>query len=148
MTQEQAKKMTEWMYRCPYESAAGIVPVSLTEGRSVIGVTLRPDHMNIWNIPHGGLLYALADIASGVAADSVHPDAHVVTAGSCFNFLYAAPDAKSLRAVGQVIKPGHSLTVVQADVYDDRDRHLATGQFTMHLSYDTAGAHSQQQTGS
>ena len=58
MTQEQAKKMTEWMYRCPYESAAGIVPVSLTEGRSVIGVTLRPDHMNIWNIPHAAELTA------------------------------------------------------------------------------------------
>ena len=95
MTQEQAAKMTEWMYRCPYESAAGIVPVSLTEGRSVIGVTLRPDHMNIWNIPHGGLLYALADIASGVAADSVHPDAHIDIPYSDYlsESFSAAPDS-------------------------------------------------------
>lgn len=134
MTKEQAEKMTEWMYRCPYEVANGIVPVSLEEGRAVIGVTILPEHKNIWGIPHGALLFALADIASGVAADSLNDGSHIVTAGSSLNFLQASPDAKSLRGVGQVIKSGRTLAVVQADVYDDLDNHLATGQFTMHIS--------------
>ena len=134
MTEEQAKKMTEWMYHCPYEAANGIVPVSLEEGRAVIGVTILPEHKNIWNIPHGALIFAMADIASGVAADSLDDGVHIVTAGSTLNFLYASPDAKSLRGVGQVIKYGRTLAVVQADVYDDQDRHLATGQFTMHIT--------------
>ena len=135
MTKEQAERLTQWMYHCPYEVANGIVPIEVSEGRAVIGAEILPEHKNIWNIPHGGLLFALADIASGVAADSVHEGAHVVTAGSCFNYLFASPDAKHLRAVGQVIKPGHTLAIVQADVYDDLDHHLATGQFTMHISY-------------
>ena len=59
-----------------------------------------------------------------------------MTAGSSFNFLFASPEAKSLRAVGQVIKPGHTLAIVQVDVYDDLENHLATGQFTMHVSKD------------
>ena len=135
MTKEEAEKLTEWMSRCPYDVANGVRPLSVTEGRAEVGVSLRPDHKNIWGIPHGALLYLLADVASGVAADSVHRDAHIVTAGSSFNFLYATSEAKSLRAVGEVIKPGHSLTIVQADVYDDQDHHLATGQFTMHVSH-------------
>ena len=134
MTKEQAKALTDWISRCPYDAAAGIKPLSVEEGRAEIGVILRPDHKNIWGIPHGGLLYSLADVACGVAADSVHIGAHVVTAGSSFNYLFANPEAKSLRAVGQVIKPGHTLAVVQADVYDDQNNHLATGQFTMHIS--------------
>ena len=134
MTKEQAEKLVEWISRCPYDAAMGITPLGVSEGRAEIGVTLRPEHKNIWSIPHGGLLYSLADVACGVAADSVHLGAHIVTAGSSFNFLFASPEAKSLKAVGQVIKPGHSLAIVQADVYDDQDNHLATGQFTMHIS--------------
>ena len=134
MTREQAEKLTEWMYRCPYEVANGIVPLEVEEGRIVIGMTLLPEHKNIWGIPHGALIFALADIASGVAADSVSGDVHIVTAGSTLNFLRANPDAKSLRGVGQVIKAGRTLVITQADVYDDQDNHLATGQFTMHVT--------------
>lgn len=134
MTREEAEKLTAWMSRCPYDAANGIRPLFVTEGRAEVGVTLKPEHLNIWDIPHGGLLFALADVACGVAADSIHPDAHIVTAGSSLNFLYATAKAKSLKAVGQVIKPGRSLTIVQADVYDDLGNHLATGQFTMHVS--------------
>ncbi len=133
MTKEQANKLTEWMSRCPYEVANGIRPISVTEGSAVIGITLRPEHRNIWNIPHGGILFSLADIASGVAADSVNEGTHIVTANSSFSFLQASEEAKSLRAVGRVIRSGHTLAVVQADVYDDQDNHLATGLFTMHI---------------
>ena len=136
MTKEQAEKLTEWLSRCPYDSANGIRALRVTEGRAEIGIELRPEHKNIWNIPHGGIVYSVADVACGVAADSVHEGAHIVTAGSSFNFLFASPEAKSLRAVGQVIKPGHTLAIVQVDVYDDLENHLATGQFTMHVSKD------------
>ena len=141
MTREEAEKLTEWMYRCPYDVANGIEPVSVEEGRAVVGVTLQPKHKNIFGIPHGGLIFSIADVACGVAADTAYQDAHIVTACSNLNFLYAAPEAKSLRAVGQVIKAGRTLAVAQADVYDDLDNHLATGQFTMHVSYAEAARH-------
>ena len=134
MTKEQAEKLTEWMGRSPYAVANGIEAVDVTEGGSVVRMTLRPEHKNIWGIPHGAMVFAIADTACGVAADSVHPDAHVVTAGSNLNFLYASPEAESLRAVGRVIRSGRTLVIVQTDVWDDQEHHLATGQFPMHVA--------------
>ena len=78
------------------------------------------------------MIQLTADLAAGIAADSVREGMHIVTAGSSINFL-AAPDpqAVKLRAEGRVIKAGRHINVVQADVYDDRENHLVTGQFNM-----------------
>ena len=56
----------------------------------------------------------------------------VLALAAAGNFL-AAPDpqAVKLRAEGRVIKAGRHINVVQADVYDDRENHLVTGQFNM-----------------
>ena len=134
MTKEQAEKLTAWLDCCPYDSFNGIRPLAVSEGHAEIGVSLKPEHKNIYGIPHGGIVFSVADVACGVAADSLNEDAHIVTAGSSLNFLYADAEAKSLRAVGQVIRSGRTLVIVQVDVYDDREHHLATGQFTMHAS--------------
>lgn len=118
----------------PYSEANCIRAVSLEKGRSVVEVTLLPEHMNIWRVPHGGILFAAADVAAGIAADSVRQGMHIVTEGSNVHFLYANANAKTLRAEGRVIRSGKRIHVVQSDVYDDAGNHLLTGQFTM---YDT-----------
>lgn len=118
--------------RCPYNQANGIHAVRLEKGYAVVEAEVRPEHKNVWNLPHGGLLFAVADVASGIAAHSLKEDMHIVTAGSSVNFLRANPDAKRLHAEGRVIKAGHTLFIVQAEVYDDQNNHLLTGQFTMY----------------
>ena len=116
----------------PYNETNGLKAVRLEEGFSVVEMTILPEHKNIWGTPHGGILFGIADLAAGIAADSVREGMHIVTAGSSINFL-AAPDpqAVKLRAEGRVIKAGRHINVVQADVYDDRENHLVTGQFNM-----------------
>ena len=116
----------------PYNETNGIRAVSLEKGRSVVEVTVLPEHKNIWGLPHGGLLFAAADVAAGIAADSVREGMHIVTEGSSVHFLFANPDARKLRAEGKVIKAGRTVHIVQADVYDEADHHLLTGQFTMY----------------
>ena len=135
MTEELKRFLIERINTCPYNLDNGIVATFLEEGHSVIEVDVKPEHKNIWGIPHGGLLFAIADVASGLAAHSVHEGAHVVTASSNVNFLFASPDARHLKAEGRVIKAGHTLAVMQADVYDELGNHLITGQFTMHVAY-------------
>ena len=134
MTQEFTDYLINRINVCPYNLSNGISATHLEEGHSVIEVDVRPEHKNIWGIPHGGLLFALADVAAGLAAHSVHEGAHIVTASSSVNFLFASPDAVHLRAEGRVIKAGHTLAVMQSDVYDDAGNHLLTGQFTMHIA--------------
>lgn len=115
----------------PFNEANGIRAVALEEGHSVLEVTLLPEHKNIWGLPHGGILFAAADVAAGIAADSVRQGAHIVTEGSSIHFLFANPDAKKLRAEGRVIKAGQRINIIQSDVYDELGNHLVTGQFTM-----------------
>ena len=137
MTKEQAEKLTAWLDRCPFDSANGIRALSVSEGRAEIGVGLKPEHKNIWGIPHGGIVFAAADVAAGIAADSIRPHMHIVTEGSSIHFLHANPEAKKLRAEGRVIKAGRFINIVQADVWDDLGNHLLTGQFDM---FNTKGA--------
>ena len=133
MTNEYLNRIIDRInHDCPYNLANGITATSLKEGLSTVEVELRPEHMNIWGLPHGGLIFAVADVASGIAAHSLREGAHIVTAGSSLNFLSANPEAKRLRAEGRVIRAGRTLNVVQADVYDETGTHLATGQFTMY----------------
>ena len=118
--------------RCPYNLTNGIRTVSLEEGHSVVEVEVKPEHLNIWGLPHGGLLFAIADVAAGTAAHSTRANAHFVTADSSIHFLYANPNAKVLRAEGSVIKTGRTLFIVQTEIYDDQDHHILTGQYTMY----------------
>ena len=127
-----ASLIEEINYDDPYNEANGIRTVTLEEGRSVVEVALLPEHKNIWGLPHGGILFAVADVAAGIAADSARKGMHIVTAGSNISFLYANPDAKMLRAEGRVIRAGRKINVVQSDVYDELGNHLVTGQFTMY----------------
>ncbi len=115
----------------PFNQTNNIRAVSLEEGHSVMEVELKPEHKNIWGLPHGGIVFAAADVAAGLAADSVRPHAHIVTEGSSIHFLYASPEAKKLHAEGRVIKSGRFINIVQADVWDDLGNHLLTGQFDM-----------------
>jgi acyl-CoA thioesterase len=115
-----------------YNETNRIWAVSLEEGSSVVEVTILPEHKNIWGLPHGGILFAAADVAAGLAADSVRRGMHIVTEGSSIHFLYANPDAKKLRAEGRVIKTGKKINIIGADVYDELGNHLLTGQFTMY----------------
>ena len=119
-------------HKCPYNETNGIRTVLLEEGHSVVEVEVRPEHLNVWGLPHGGLLFAIADVASGTAAHSTRKNAHFVTADSSIHFLYANPEAKRLRAEGRVIRSGRTLCVVQAEIYDDQDHHVLTGQYTMY----------------
>ena len=134
MTAEERRQILDRINHCPYNSANGIAVTDVEPGLAVVEAEIRPEHKNIWGIPHGGLIFSLADIACGVACRSLRQDAYTVTAGSSLNFLYASQEIRRLRAEGRVSRSGHTLSVAQAEVYDDKGNHVATGQFTMHLS--------------
>lgn len=82
---------------------------------------------------HAGLTFALGDSAAGYAALTVMPDdAEVLTIEMKINLL--APANGSLVATGRVLKPGHRLIVVQADVHayiGETEKHVAALQGTM-----------------
>lgn len=66
---------------------------------------------------HGGVVGMIADSAAGYAAMTVVPaDASVLTVEYKMN-LMAPADGERLLARGQVVRPGRTLIVTQAEVY-------------------------------
>jgi uncharacterized protein (TIGR00369 family) len=66
---------------------------------------------------HGGVIATLADVAGGYAAYSLmRPDDSVLTVEFKINIM-APGDGDRLRAVGQVVRSGRTLTIVRADVF-------------------------------
>ncbi len=73
---------------------------------------------------HGAALFALADNVAGSAA--VSTGAAVTTASCSFHFLNAATDAKELICRASVIKNGGRLCVLEARIFDEKEKLLCT----------------------
>ncbi|HKU98221.1 MAG TPA: PaaI family thioesterase [Vineibacter sp.] len=92
-------------------------------GRCEVAATHRPQLTQQHGYFHGGVMASLADSAAGYAAYSLMPaDATVLTVEYKLNILRPG-QGQRLVARAQVVKPGRTLTVVQADVFAiDGDR--------------------------
>lgn len=66
---------------------------------------------------HGGAIATLADVAGGYAGFSLMgPEDSVLTVEFKLNIM-APGDGEELRAIGQVIRAGRTLTITRADVF-------------------------------
>ena len=80
---------------------------------------------------HGGVITSIADSAAGFAAlTTFDADCGILTSELKINFLNPAA-GKYLVAKGRVIRPGKTITVCQADVFNDDNTHIATALLTM-----------------
>ena len=87
----------------------GIQVAELEEGRAVVTLLPRPEHLNALERVHGSTLYALADQAAAVAANAVGRPALIVEGK--VNFLRAAPPDRPLRAEARAIDRGRRLSL-------------------------------------
>jgi uncharacterized protein (TIGR00369 family) len=86
---------------------------AIEPGRVVIAVPNTPALTQQAGLFHGGVIGALADSAGGYAALSLMPaGSEVVTVEYKINFMRGAAGAV-LRATGDVLRPGRSITVAR-----------------------------------
>lgn len=122
--------------RQPFIRALGMRLIEFGPGRCVLGLALRPDHMQHGGSAHGGVIGAIADNAAGAAASAAMPAGHAaVTAEYRISFLAPAV-GEELRAEGLVLRAGRSIVHTKADVYavpgaGEPRRHVATLLATM-----------------
>ena len=79
---------------------------------------------------HGGLIFTLCDVATGVAART--GGRITVTLDSNIHFLRRAKDTEKLVARGRVVKAGRTTGFVTAEVFDDTDKLIATADMTVY----------------
>ena len=88
----------------------------LAPGRCALMLPMRDDLTQQRGFLHGGVTTAIADSAAGYAAYSLMPaNATPLTVELKINLLAPALGARCL-AIGQVVRAGRTLTVVEADV--------------------------------
>ena len=98
-------------------------------GQSEILYTPAPEHLNSFQVTHGGASMTLLDVTMATAARSVTPDMGVVTIEMKTSFLQ--PARGPLRGVGQLLHRTKSMAFTEGRILDAEGRVCAhaTGTF-------------------
>lgn len=124
MTDEE--KIGKLNRRSEFNRHNNIFVTAVGDGTGTVETELTKNSMNPMGSAHGGLVYALCDVAAGVAAMGLNAGG-VTQSGSLYYLRPAV--GKKLRAVGTVVKMGKTVSLVQTDVFDDADMLVARGEF-------------------
>ncbi|HSW18409.1 MAG TPA: PaaI family thioesterase [Ramlibacter sp.] len=85
-------------------------------GQSRVDYTPRPEHLNSFNVAHGGVVMTLLDVSMVTAARSVEPDMGAVTIEMKTSFL--RPASGALNGQGRLMHRTATLAFVEATLYD------------------------------
>lgn len=116
----------------PYAELLGLRRLTETPGACTVGLTVAPHTMNSWGVAHGGAVMSLLDMAMGMSAKSLDPEAiGATTIELKVNFLAVATG--EIVAQGQARRQGRSLVFVEGEVRDAAGAVLAkaTGTFKL-----------------
>jgi uncharacterized protein (TIGR00369 family) len=114
----------------PFLKLLGVRCLQVGIGSGEIGLDLKPEHKNTWDVAHGGVLLTLMDVAMALAARSADPyDRSVVTIELKNNFLQAATG--SLRVHAFTIHHTATMAFCEAKLYDSANKIccMASGTF-------------------
>ncbi|MBL8340765.1 MAG: methylmalonyl Co-A mutase-associated GTPase MeaB [Rubrivivax sp.] len=116
----------------PFARATGILCVRGGPGEAEVAVTLRPEHINFNGTCHGGVIFALADTAFGLAANS----RGTVAAGIDAHITYqqAAAVGETLSARAHEVSRGRKLAVYRVDVSRSDGRPVSSFTGTVYLT--------------
>ena len=112
----------------------GIVFTVVEEGYCECEVELTRDSLNPQGVAHGSLLFALCDCVTGMATATTGRS--MLTQSADIHYLRPGTGGK-LRARSRLIKNGRTTALCVGEVYDERDRLLATSQFEVFYTSDT-----------
>ena len=105
----------------------GVKVTGMTADHSEAELVIRDSSLNPYGTVHGGALFTLCDVCSGVAARS--DGRKYVTEHADISFLRAASGGK-LMAKGEAIHRGRTRCVIDVKVYDEQERLICIGTFS------------------
>ena len=113
----------------PFVEHLGFEMVFFEDGESELRFTPEPEHLNSFNVAHGGALMTLLDVTLATAARSVDKTMGVVTVEMKTSFMQPATGA--LTARGKLLHRTRSMAFTQGTVFDAQGRACAhaTGTF-------------------
>ena len=114
----------------PVAQLVGFRVVSVEGGQALVELEAGPQHANPMGTLHGGILCDIADAAMGLSLVSLLDEGETFTTLELkINFLRPFWNGR-LRALGRVVRPGRTISLVECDVLDDQDRLVARASST------------------
>ena len=113
----------------PFVEHLGFEMVFFEDGESELRFTPEPEHLNSFNVAHGGALMTLLDVTLATAARSVDKTMGVVTVEMKTSFMQPATGAMTAR--GKLLHRTRSMAFTEGTVFDAQGRACAhaTGTF-------------------
>ena len=99
-------------------------------GSAAVVLPMCRDSLNRWGGAHGGILFALCDVAMGMAIMSLRQEV-VVTVNAAIDYLSAAAADSTLTAVGKVDRLGGKLAFCSAEVTDENGKVIVQSHCVM-----------------
>lgn len=104
--------------------------LEISPGHSKISVDILPDSLNLYGNAHGGFLFSICDMASGMSTYAY--EIFNVTQSSNIQFIRGVSEGTVLVESNSVHK-GKKTVVNQVTITDEDGKLLATATFTMFL---------------
>jgi acyl-CoA thioesterase len=114
----------------PWARALGVELVELRPGYCRVALQLQPHMVNFQGMPHGGVVFSLADVAFGAACNSHGPAAVALT--MTIGYLSAARPGARLVAEARERKQGRRAGFYDIMVTDDGGALVATVHCVSH----------------
>jgi uncharacterized protein (TIGR00369 family) len=104
----------------PFLTQLGVEFLGMENGRAQVALNLGPEHMNSWQVTHGGVTMTLLDVVMSLAGRSLDPDSRAgVTVEMKTSFLQPAGKPGSrLVASGFAFHRSTTMCFCEGDVYD------------------------------
>lgn len=109
----------------------GIVVTEIRDGYCEAEVEMTKWSLNPMGVAHGGLIFTLCDVVTCVAAAT--SGKMMLTLNSSISFLRPGK-GKKIHAVGECIKEGRTTGLFEAKVYDEENRLISKGDFTLYYT--------------
>ena len=118
-----------WTIKIPFVEHLGFTLDLFEGGHSQLGYEAQPEHMNTFQVTHGGAVMTLLDVTMATAARSVQQDMGVVTIEMKTSFM--RPSRGQLTAKGRLMHRTPTMAFVEATIYDAKGHACAhaTGTF-------------------
>lgn len=129
--EERQKQIRDCNSYGGYNRHNGITVVDVDDGASVVEAPFRQEGTNPMRNAHGGLIFSLCDVATGVAARS--GGRNTVTQDASIYFLRAGTNTEKLTAKGRVIREGRTTGMVEAEVFTDDGTLIAKASVIVHF---------------
>ncbi|WP_280190286.1 PaaI family thioesterase [Delftia sp. PS-11] len=121
--------MLDFGHPIPFVDHLGFTLHHMEDGESELRFEARPEHLNTFDVTHGGATMTLLDVTMAVAARSLQQDMGCVTIEMKTSFMQ--PARGPLVAKGVVLHRTRSMAYTEARVFDASGRLCshATGTF-------------------